>query len=55
VEHEGEPLGGRERFEHHQQRQAYRVDQQRLVLGVNAIRTAHDRLGYVHAQRPFAP
>ena len=34
VQHERHPLGGRQRLEHHQQREPDRVGQQRLVLGV---------------------
>jgi hypothetical protein len=50
VQHEREPLGGSERFEHHEQRGTDRVGQQRLVLGVDPAFAAHDRLGYAHPQ-----
>ncbi len=40
VQHEGEPLGGSQGLQHHQQRQTDRVGQERFLLGVaSAIRT----------------
>ena len=54
VQHEREPLGGRERLEHHEQRETDRVGQQRFVLGVEPIRAAHDRVGHVHAHLGLA-
>jgi len=50
VQHEREPLGGGERLEHHQQREADRVGQERFVLGVGLVREAHDRVGHARAQ-----
>ena len=38
VQHEREPLGGRQRLEHDEQREPDRVGQQRLVLGVDPVR-----------------
>ena len=38
MQHEREPLGGIQRLEHHEQRQADRVGQQRLVLGIDPVR-----------------
>ena len=49
VQHEGEPLGGRQCFEYHEQRETDRVGQERFLLGVVSVLTAHDRLG--HAER----
>ena len=53
VQHERQPLGGRQRVEHHQQREADRVGQHRFVLGVGVGRRLGDRIG--HAARPAAP
>ncbi|HEV8044620.1 MAG TPA: hypothetical protein VGP38_05525, partial [Rubrobacter sp.] len=50
MQHEREPLGGGQRFEHHQQRQTGRVGQQRLLLGVDPVLAADDRLGHARAQ-----
>jgi hypothetical protein len=36
VPHEGEPLGRRQRLEHHEQGQTDRVGEERLVLGLHA-------------------
>ena len=55
VQHEREPLGGSQRFEHHEQRETDRVGQQRFVLGVDPVLAAHDRLGHVRVQRLLAP
>jgi uncharacterized RmlC-like cupin family protein len=54
VQHEREPLGGSQGFEYHEQRESDRVGQQRLVLGVEPIRAAHDRVGHVHAHLGLA-
>ena len=54
VQHERQPLGGSQRFEHHEQRQTDRVSQQRLVLGVGPVPAAHDRVGRLRAQRLLA-
>ena len=53
VQHEGEPLGRRQRVEHDEQREADRVGQQRLVLGVDR-RVRGSRSGRARA-RPAAP
>ncbi len=53
VQHEGEPLGGGELFEHHEQREADGIGQERLVLGVGPVRAVHDRVGYVRVQGPL--
>jgi hypothetical protein len=45
---------GAQRLEHHQQREPNRVGQQRLVLGVGAVRAADDRVGHVYVQRRLA-
>src|SRR5918997_1005418 len=39
-------LGGSQAFEYHEQREAYPVCQQRLVLGVDPVRAAHYRVGH---------
>jgi hypothetical protein len=54
VQHEREPLGRGERLEHDQQRQPDRVREQRLVLGVRAVRKVDDRVGDVHVLRQLA-
>src|SRR5215207_6190050 len=51
MQNESAPLGRGERFEHHEQRQSYRVGQQRLVLGVDPALTSHDRVGQARAPR----
>jgi nucleoside-diphosphate-sugar epimerase len=55
VQHEREPLGGAQRLEDHEQGETDRVGQQRLVLGVGAVRPVHDRFRNVHARRLLAP
>jgi hypothetical protein len=55
VQDEGQPFGRGERFEHHQERQADGVGQQRLVLGVGAAGGIDDRIGHVHVERLLAP
>jgi hypothetical protein len=45
VQDEREPLGGRQRLQHHQQSQADRVREQRLLLRIVALVDADDRLG----------
>jgi hypothetical protein len=50
VQHERDPLGRGERFEHHEQSETDRVGQQRFALWVGPIRAAHDRLGQVRAR-----
>ena len=53
VQDEGEPLGGRQRVQDHQQRGTDGVGQQRLLFGVDAVRAADGRLGQVHPGRQF--
>ena len=55
MQHEREPLGRRQRVQDHQQRQPDRVGQQRLLLGVEHVGLADDRVGQVHPQRFFPP
>jgi hypothetical protein len=55
VQHKHEPLGRRQRLEHDEQRQADRVRQQRLVLGIHPVGTVDDRFGDVNADRLLAP
>ena len=55
VQHEREPLGRRQRLEHHQQRQSDRVGQQRFLLGVAPGFVADDRVGDVHVEGLLAP
>jgi hypothetical protein len=47
VQDEREPLGRAERLEYHQQRQADRIGQKRLVLGVGPVNRVDDRVGHV--------
>ena len=54
VEHEGQALGRRQGLQHDQQREAHRVGQQRLVLGVGSVLAVDDRLGHVRAERLLA-
>jgi hypothetical protein len=51
VEHEREPLGGVQRLEDHEQREADEVGQERLVLRVGRVDAVDDRLGHAHLQR----
>ena len=50
VQHEREPLGRCQRLEHHEQREPDRVREQRLMLGVDALLGADDRLGHAGLQ-----
>ena len=52
---EREPFRWGERLEHHEQRQADRVGEQRLVLGVGAVSGVDDRVGHAHVERLLAP
>lgn len=51
VQDEGDPLLRAERLEHAEHRQADRVGDKGLVLGVAALDRANDRVGYVRAER----
>jgi hypothetical protein len=55
VEHEREPLRGRQRLEHDEQGEPDRVDEERLLLGVDLGVDAHDRLGQPRAGVLLAP
>ena len=55
VQHERDPLGGSQRFEHNEQRQSDRVGQERFVLGVDAGLAARDRRGREFAQGLLVP
>ena len=55
VEHEGEPLRWAERIEDHEQREADRVGEERLVLGICPVGPVDDRVGDTDADRLLAP
>lgn len=55
MQHERDPLGRRQRFKHHEQRETNRVGQQRLLLRIDLALVAHNWVGHVHGQRLFAP
>jgi len=55
VQHEGDPLGWSQPFQHHEQRNADRVPSSGFVLGVCPFLDVQDRLGLPHAQRLFTP
>jgi hypothetical protein len=55
VQDEGQPFGRGQRLEHDQQRQADRVGEQRLVLGVGPVCGIDDRVGNVHVERLLGP
>jgi hypothetical protein len=55
MQHERDPLGGSELFEHHEQCETDRFGQQRFVLCVDPVLAAHDRLGRMRAQGLLAP
>ena len=55
VQHERDPLGGGQRLQDHQQREADRIGEQHLLLGARRFLAAHGRLGHVHAHRLLAP
>jgi hypothetical protein len=48
VQPESKPLGGEERFEHYQQRETDRIRKQPLVLGVDPVLAAYDRVRHTH-------
>ena len=50
-----EPLGGSERFEHHEQTEPDGVRQERLMLRIGPVRATHDRVGEMELQRLLAP
>ena len=51
VQHEREALGRLEHLEHDEQREADRVGEERLLLGVDAVRRADDRVGHERLER----
>ena len=51
---EAEPFRRGERLEYDQQRQTDRVREQRLVLGVRAVRGVNDRVWDMHVERLLA-
>jgi hypothetical protein len=51
VEDEREPLRRSQRVEDDEQRQPDRVGEQRLVLGIDAVLEADDRVGHMAAER----
>jgi hypothetical protein len=55
VQDEREPLGRVERLEDDQHRQADRVSEQRLVLGVGAVGAVDDRLRQAHVEGLLTP
>ena len=55
VQHEGQPLGGSQGLQHHQQRETDRVGQERFLLGVAAIRTTRGPLRHMRIQRLLTP
>ena len=55
VEDEGEPFRRRERLEHDEQREADRVREQRLLLGVDPLVGADDRVGQPGVGRLLRP
>jgi hypothetical protein len=55
VQHERETLGRRQRVEHHQQRHADRVGEQRFLLGIGPALGAGSRLGQPCLERVLAP
>jgi hypothetical protein len=55
VQHERQPLGRGQRVQHHEQRQAHRVGEHRLVFRPGAVRAARDLVGQVRPGRVLAP
>lgn len=51
VQHEGEPLGGRQHFQHHHQRESDRIGEQCLVFGIHSGMGADDRFGDAQVER----
>jgi hypothetical protein len=54
VQDEGQPFGRGQRLEHDQEREADRVGEQRLVLGIGAVGGVDDRVGNMHLERLLA-
>ena len=55
VQDEGQPLGGAERVQDHQQGDADRVGEERLVLGVRPAGSVEDDVGHVRLERVLTP
>jgi hypothetical protein len=55
VQHERQPLGRRQRVEHHEQGEADRVGEQCLLLRVGVALAADDRVRHVHLEWLLAP
>ena len=55
VQHECEPFGGRERVEHHQQREADRLTEHRLVCGISPGCRRLDCVQYRPRERFLTP
>jgi hypothetical protein len=55
VQHEGDPLGRRERLQDHQQGERDLVGAYRPVLGPGLVRGHHDRVGKWRVQRQLTP
>ena len=55
VQDEGEPFRRPERFEHHQEGEADRIGDQRLVLGIGAVDRVDDRVRHPLVERLLAP
>ena len=55
MQHERNPLGGRELFEYHEQGQAHRVGQECFPLGTASVQRAADHLGRFRIQRLLSP
>ena len=55
VQHEREPLRRRQRVQHREQRQADRIGQQRLVLGIDPVHPVDDRIREPSGERLLPP
>jgi hypothetical protein len=55
VQDEGEPLGGRQRVEHDEQRQADGIGEEHLLFGVGAVLETHDRIRDMSVEGFLAP
>ncbi len=55
VQHEGNPLGGGQRLEHYEHREAHRVGQERVALRVVPALRPRDGLGRLRLQARLAP
>jgi hypothetical protein len=51
VQHEGEALGGTQRFKHHEQREPNRIAEQRILFGVGLALAADHGVGHAKAGR----